>query len=805
MDNVRVGRQIRAWVVATEPKAQFVDGLTVRERQVLNRVLLAKDVGVRDTEAANSLLMKFRRQSRPGSRGTRLIELFNRVFRPHISIRTTVRALDSFRDQQRDAAAPEQLREAVHLLRDKNVTDALGWLAKLQEEVQPQDHELLVAHFEHASRVVPQEAGGLHARIAAKLLRVGVPPQSLSACLGPNYEECRLLAESRVLDRMSFMGETLRLDDHGRPLLNAQLSINPAGLRPTAKEIGDFRLYHMAESVSDETWVYTLNDAGQITTVDVDPYEVDDEVLIAHFVLERLRQEIPEADKATFPAEILTAPNRALVIQGRDLTVEQLVAQGIFIHGPAQIVDGWARFDAELKVPAHIDPDDLDILLERLEAVEHILPGGKVPEDVAGTTIPLKGATVPQLEALGIIEFSRNLEGSDIPVFNANVKFEPVSPLELEQLWDEIGTTSRHRQVDLLTVDKYGNIVSERVPLEDVTDETLSSHALFKKLKTLGPHLPEGGVGHLVFSGQRAVTLRLRDLTCEQLLQYKVLQGSGAVNETNHQYVQGGFVQHDRFNWTEMRPYMTLPEGQRPAEYTVDIVTSFARSHGPSAAAGHSFVRMTTPAGEVYSVGLVRGEELGATATDEVWLETPDIHTFMPTHAYQQFVARYELGEDGFKSLMKRIHERQQDFRLRNFTNPTYQEFSNNCTAFAQEIRDHVREVEGVRVATPPEYAHLLPFEAIALRIKAVAMAAIIRLVAVSAVSFKFLRKLSIRGLHLSQLFEGAAGVGSRSSVGSVAEQVQNQSFKINLPARHVPVKSVLRRRLTLTLSRQSQ
>ncbi len=148
-------------------------------------------------------------------------------------------------------------------------------------------------------------------------------------------------------------------------------------------------------------------------------------------------------------------------------------------------------------------------------------------------------------------------------------------------------------------------------------------------------------------------------------------------------YNYEGLIQHNEDKWDKLRPYMILPEGERPKEYQMEIVTDCYRDNLDDKGLefeDHSWIRLKTPAGEVYSFGLYPEDILTKSkrnflATTKGMLKCPDPNEYLP----QVLLSTKTVNID--ENFFNQIKNMVENDKLKDSLE--YNIFTYNCTDFA--------------------------------------------------------------------------------------------------------------------------
>ncbi len=163
-------------------------------------------------------------------------------------------------------------------------------------------------------------------------------------------------------------------------------------------------------------------------------------------------------------------------------------------------------------------------------------------------------------------------------------------------------------------------------------------------------------------------------------------------------YTYEGFIPHDPSDWSELKPYMILPEKDRPPTHEIEIVTDCYREdlHDKGLQFwDHTWIRLKTPSGEVYSFGLYPEDVLvqskkNMLATTKGIIKCPDRQEFLPRVLYQ--ARSMSISEEVFHNIKKQVESKEYKQSLE------YSVLGNNCTDFSiQLLKEAGVSVKGLR------------------------------------------------------------------------------------------------------------
>lgn len=166
-------------------------------------------------------------------------------------------------------------------------------------------------------------------------------------------------------------------------------------------------------------------------------------------------------------------------------------------------------------------------------------------------------------------------------------------------------------------------------------------------------------------------------------------------------YGQKGLQSDDMYDWSQLKPYKRVDASAWGFRYLYELVVCCTDT--PHKTGDHGFLRLRTPEGDIYSVGLYRPGKRGLS---DNWrfpfrlkrghLMMPDVTEFWPCEIRAVQVA---ITYEQFERMKRRIEtEKAQDQLI-------FQLFQSNCVLWAK----HIAESEGIRLPeTANSVVHLL-------------------------------------------------------------------------------------------------
>ena len=191
-----------------------------------------------------------------------------------------------------------------------------------------------------------------------------------------------------------------------------------------------------------------------------------------------------------------------------------------------------------------------------------------------------------------------------------------------------------------------------------------------------------------------------KDLTLEELEEIGVLEIDDESLDyeisNDYQYLENGFEFYPEDEWEFLRPMSST--SNPPKNYNLDIIVhSKPGLPGILGDQGHASVKITTPGGEIYSIGLFPKDlerESDDLSLQNGKLTSPDSYMFLPSHSVEQHQMSYTLPDQhAFHKLVKWIEAMQgyhkDDEDVVTTTNLFYHPTHQSCAAFASELRDY--------------------------------------------------------------------------------------------------------------------
>jgi hypothetical protein len=271
----------------------------------------------------------------------------------------------------------------------------------------------------------------------------------------------------------------------------------------------------------------------------------------------------------------------------------------------------------------------------------------------------------------------------------------------------------------------------------------------------------------------------------EELKNHGIINQNGSISGDKYQYLGDGFVEHSTFHWKALIPTMTLPPEQRPVDYTLDIISSF-KGKSLGGITGHSYAKVTTPEGEVYTFSVSTTKQ--SLDTHKAVISCPDERFFTPKSVFSEVKGRYIIPDKKtFTQLVQFVEGFQNCNEEDNGETSTstllYQSFTENCSTFTQTIKRYAQNtLNAQRVALPEnDEIELDSLHLTKERIKSWFIHKGISLGINSALSFDFLKDKSIYGFDLNGIFQGISVEGN-DNYGSIEERVKNKELNIFLP-----------------------
>lgn len=148
-------------------------------------------------------------------------------------------------------------------------------------------------------------------------------------------------------------------------------------------------------------------------------------------------------------------------------------------------------------------------------------------------------------------------------------------------------------------------------------------------------------------------------------------------------YGMHGIQNSDLYDWSELKPYKTEDPANWNHQYLLELCACCVDS--PRKNGDHSWFRLKTPTGEVYSVGLYRPEKRGPIdnfrfplKVKHGYLMQPDVSEFFPTPIQE---IKFSISKEIFDNIVKKVEEDKRNERGLHF-----QAISNNCTQYTNSV-----------------------------------------------------------------------------------------------------------------------
>ncbi|MFT5319070.1 MAG: hypothetical protein ACI8RA_002340 [Chlamydiales bacterium] len=274
-------------------------------------------------------------------------------------------------------------------------------------------------------------------------------------------------------------------------------------------------------------------------------------------------------------------------------------------------------------------------------------------------------------------------------------------------------------------------------------------------------------------------------LSIQDLKKRNILSSDGSISGNNIQYLGNGFVEHSIFRWKNLVPTRVLPPEQRPSKHTLDVISSF-KGKTLGNITGHSYIKITTPEGEVYTLGLSTTKQ--SLDAHQAVISSPDERYFTPKSSFTEVTGRYTLPDQkAFTKLVQYI-EKIQGYHEDERGNPNtstmmYQNLTENCPAFAHMIQDYsVKNVGAERVPlSEPETIKLNRFQLTGEKIKSWFIHTGISLAARASLRCGSIKDKNLFGFKLGGLSQGIS-VGGYENYGSIQDRIKRNQLNIYLP-----------------------
>lgn len=204
------------------------------------------------------------------------------------------------------------------------------------------------------------------------------------------------------------------------------------------------------------------------------------------------------------------------------------------------------------------------------------------------------------------------------------------------------------------------------------------------------------------------IAIRKSDTYCPWKEVYQEMQSwPKSENKPSQPWLYGpeGICNEDMYRWTELKPFK---KGD-PAEWNHQYVFEFCMCYNPRTIknGNHSWLRLKTPTGDIYSVGLYRPGKPDLTHNlrkpfriKQGYLMQPDVSEFWQYKIYTIDVA---ITEQDFLKMKKTIEKDKEDQHM------LFQLFNNNCLLYIKKIGaiagiDLPTEESILELVTPPSW-----------------------------------------------------------------------------------------------------
>ncbi|WP_068468606.1 hypothetical protein [Candidatus Protochlamydia phocaeensis] len=201
---------------------------------------------------------------------------------------------------------------------------------------------------------------------------------------------------------------------------------------------------------------------------------------------------------------------------------------------------------------------------------------------------------------------------------------------------------------------------------------------------------------HVIYPVQE---LTVKELEDKGILNKDEKTGEYFIN-SEYQYLENGFTPYSEDKWEHLRPYAHT--STPPKDFTIDVVVHSRKGlPGIFAHQGHASIKMTTPQGEIFSVGFFPETEGTDRDPHDLSLQkgkfvSPDKQLFLPSSIYDHHILSYTLSDPkAFHQFIKWIeamqgyHEDKATGEV-NTSNVLYHPTHQSCAAFAAEAREYV-------------------------------------------------------------------------------------------------------------------
>ncbi|MBA3603223.1 MAG: hypothetical protein H0W50_06205 [Parachlamydiaceae bacterium] len=192
-----------------------------------------------------------------------------------------------------------------------------------------------------------------------------------------------------------------------------------------------------------------------------------------------------------------------------------------------------------------------------------------------------------------------------------------------------------------------------------------------------------------------------KELTLDELEECGILGKDEETGEyfidCEYQYLENGFTSYFYEDWKFLKPfaYASIP----PKDFTIDIIVhSSPGLPGVFSDQGHASVKITTPRGEIYSIGLM--PEIAERDPYNLSLQrgkllSPDPYIFMPSTSFERHTMSYTLTDPkAFHRLMNWIealqsHQEDEETGEIKSCNLFYHPTHQSCASFASTLRHY--------------------------------------------------------------------------------------------------------------------
>lgn len=147
-------------------------------------------------------------------------------------------------------------------------------------------------------------------------------------------------------------------------------------------------------------------------------------------------------------------------------------------------------------------------------------------------------------------------------------------------------------------------------------------------------------------------------------------------------YGQDGIQNKDMYDWSELKPFMK----GNPADWEHQYVFELCACHNPHSFknGNHSWVRLKTPSGDIYSVGLYRPDKKDWTDNLKFPLRIKSGHLMQPDVSefwdYEITTIDFAINEETFLKIKQTVEEDKKNEDL------VFQLFNNNCLLYNKKL-----------------------------------------------------------------------------------------------------------------------